>query len=304
MLRSVAAVALAACCASITFAAETYDVVVYGGTSAGAIAAVQAAKMKKSVVLIEPGRHLGGLTSGGLGWTDSGDKRVIGGLSREFYQRVKKYYDDPAAWKHVKRENYSRYRPDDDAMWTFEPRVAEQIFEAMLRESRVLVIKGERLDRGKGVEMKGQRIASITMESGKAFQGRMFIDATYEGDLMAAAGVSFTVGRESNEQYGESINGVARRYNTHNHRFTVRVDPYVKPGDPKSGLLPGVQSEPPKEDGAGDDSVQAYCYRMCMSNVPANRVPFPSLKAMTNCGTNCCCETSKRATCGCRSNST
>src|SRR5262245_10735903 len=194
------------------------DVVVYGGNASGAAAAVQAVKMGKSVVLIEPGRHIGGLTSGGLGWTDSGDKRVIGGISREFYQRVKKHYDDPGAWVHEKRDGYKFYRKDEDAMWTFEPKIAEQILRDMLKEAKVEVVFGERLDRAKGVSLDGKRIVSMKTESGKVFAGKMFIDATYEGDLMAAAGVSYFVGREPNKQFDETLNGVARKWNVSTHR--------------------------------------------------------------------------------------
>jgi hypothetical protein len=160
-------------------------------------------------------------------------------------------------------------------MWTFEPRVAETTFIEMLDEQNVPVVRGQRLNRKSGVRTDGKRITSITMESGETYSGRMFIDATYEGDLMAAAGVSYAVGRESNQKYEETLNGVARRYNTHKHRFVVDVDPYLVEGDPNSGLLPGVHGDPPGEEGAGDHRIQAYCFRMCMSNVPQNRVPFP-----------------------------
>ncbi len=261
---------------SIAHANEpVYDVVVYGGTSAGVAAAVQTARMGKTVVLIEPGIHLGGLTSGGLGWTDSGNKAVIGGISREFYQRLKKHYDNPQAWLYEKPEQYGRYRPDDDAMWTFEPHVAESVYEQMIAELRIPVVREQRLDRASGAKVHEHRIVSIAMESGRTFSGRMFIDATYEGDLMAAAGVSYTVGRESNEKYDETLNGIQKKQNTHNHRFIKPVDPYVVPGAKSSGLLPGVHGADPGRDGDGDHRVQAYCFRMCMSNVPQNRVPFP-----------------------------
>jgi hypothetical protein len=255
-------------------AAAEYDVVVYGGTASGSAAAIQAARMGKTVVLIEPGKHIGGLTSGGLGWTDSGNKAVIGGISREFYQRVKKHYDDPKVWVHEKRDDYKFYRPKDDAMWTFEPKVAETILREMLAEAKVEFVLGERLDRGKGVKLEGKRIVSMTTESGKTYAGKMFVDATYEGDLMAAAGVTYTVGREPNRQYGETINGVARKWNVSNHRFVVKVDPFVKPGDPKSGLLFGIDPNPLPPDGEGDKRLQAYCFRMCLTDVAANRVPF------------------------------
>ncbi|MFM7055626.1 MAG: FAD-dependent oxidoreductase [Planctomycetota bacterium] len=252
------------------------DVIIYGGTAAGVTAAVQTARMGHSVILIEPTRHIGGLTSGGLGFTDSGDKRVIGGLSREFYQRVRRHYDDPAAWDHERPADYARYRASEDAMWTFEPRVAEQILRFMLSEARVPVIEGERLDRKPGgVRVESGRIEEIRMESGLIFSGRQFIDATYEGDLMAAAGVSYTVGREANSVYSETLNGNQVRANTHNHRFLRNVSPFRIPGDRSSGLLPGVEDAPAGEDGTGDHRVQAYCFRMCMSNSPNNRRPFP-----------------------------
>jgi hypothetical protein len=144
----------------------------------------------------------------------------------------------------------------------------------MLAEAKVEVVIGERLDRARGVKLDGKRIASIAMESGKTFAGKMFIDATFEGDLMAAAGVSYTVGREANRQYGETLNGAARKWNVSNHRFTVKVDPFVEPGYPKSGLLFGIDPNPLPPDGEADKRLQAFCFRMCMTDVPANRVPF------------------------------
>ncbi|MBC8288718.1 MAG: FAD-dependent oxidoreductase, partial [Planctomycetes bacterium] len=252
-----------------------HDVVVYGGTSAGIAAAIQATRMGHSAVIVEPGQHLGGLTSGGLGWTDSGRKDAIGGVSREFYQRVKKHYDDPKSWPFGQREAYSRYRVKDDAMWTFEPKVAEAIYVVMLKEAGVTVVKGERLNRKTGVLSKNTKIVAITTENGNTYRGRMFIDATYEGDLLDAAGVSFSVGREGNAVYGEAVNGIQKRLNTHKHRFVVGVDPFVEAGNKSSGLLPGIDPGNGGTDGKGDHRIQAYCFRMCMSNVPENRVPFP-----------------------------
>jgi flavin-dependent dehydrogenase len=184
-----------------------YDIVVYGGTSAGVAAAVQAARMGTSVVLIEPGRHLGGMTSGGLGATDIGNKKAIGGLAREFYRRIKKHYADDASWKYEKRSAFKGpgHDPHDDAAWTFEPHVAEKVFNDLVREHRVPVVLGQRLDLKKGVVRDGRRLTTIHMESGQVYRGKMFIDATYEGDLMALAGVSYHVGREANSTYGESL---------------------------------------------------------------------------------------------------
>src|SRR5262249_25814728 len=191
--------------ALLFFAARSFadtDVCVYGGTAGGVAAAVQAARMGKSVVLIEPSKHIGGMTSGGLGWTDSGDKAVVGGIAREFYQRVKKHYDRPEAWKYGKREDYNSYRPADDTMWTFEPHVAERILRDMLTEHKVAVVLGERLKESGGARRISPMgpIGPIEMQSGKKYHARVFIDATYEGDLMAAAKVSYTVGREPNSK--------------------------------------------------------------------------------------------------------
>jgi hypothetical protein len=254
------------------------DVVVYGGTSGGVAAAVQAARMGKTVVLIEPGRHLGGLSSGGLGATDIGNKAAIGGLSREFYRRIYQHYMQPSAWK---QETLSEYKTrkrgrsiDKDTMWGFEPHVAERVFNDMVREAKVPVVFGQRLDLNIGVKKQGGRITAIKMESGRVFGGRMFIDATYEGDLMAKAGVSYAVGREGNAKYGETLNGVQVSQGIY-HQFIERVDPYVEPGDPSSGLLPGIQAGGPGDEGEGDDRVQAYCFRMCATDVPENRVPWP-----------------------------
>ena len=252
-----------------------YDVAIYGGTSAGVAAAVQVRHLGRTAVLIEPGRHLGGLTSGGLGATDIGNKAAIGGLSREFYRRVKTHYENPAAWKQQERESYRsrRQRSGEDTMWTFEPHVAEGIMEEMVREAGVVVVKGERLDRRGGIDKEGPRILAIRMESGRVFHARRFIDATYEGDLMALAGVSYHVGREGNATYEETLNGVQTEQAVY-HQMQLGVDPYVVRGDLSSGLLPGVHAGPPGEEGAGDHRVQAYNFRMCLTDAADNRIPF------------------------------
>jgi FAD dependent oxidoreductase len=256
--------------------ADEYDIVIYGGTSAGVTAAIQARRMGKSVVLIEPGEHLGGLTSGGLGATDIGNKDAIGGLAREFYHRVWKHYEQPPAWRQESKEDYAKKRraPGPDTMWTFEPHVAEKIFDDWVAEYQIPVVRRERLDLKNGVKKNGSQIATITMESGRTFSGKMFIDATYEGDLMAKAGVSYHVGRESNNVYNEMLNGVQIK-NATKHQFNRPVDPHIVPGDPTGGLLPGLHDGPPGEEGAGDHRVQAYNFRICMSEAPDNRIPFP-----------------------------
>ena len=266
-----------------TRAAE-YDVVVYGGTSAAVTAAVQAKRLGKTAIIVCPDKHLGGLSSGGLGWTDTGNKAVIGGLAREFYHRVWQQYDQPQAWQWQTRESYggkgqgtAAIDGEQRTMWIFEPHVAEEAFDGMIRDSEIPVDRDQWLDRASGVKKVGSRITAITMLSGKTYAGRMFIDATYEGDLMAAAGVDYHVGRESKHQYGEEWNGVQTGVLHHGHHFGAvkqKISPYVVPGDSSSGVLPRVSTAPPGEYGAADDKVQAYCFRMCLTQHEANRVPF------------------------------
>lgn len=283
-------------CVFTSFAQKNkqYDVVIYGGTSAGIASAIQTSRMGKSVVLVEPTNRLGGLTTGGLGQTDIGNKHAIGGISREFYQKIRTYYDDPQNWQWQKRAEYmsdgqSRTEKGEDAMWTFEPSAALKVYEQMLNREKVEIVYGERLNRKTGVLKKEGKVVSITMENGSKYTGKMFIDATYEGDLMAASGVSYSVGRESNSEYGETLNGVqANRINrtlkwtlsrnAYNHNFIDGVDPYIIKGDPSSGLLPYiVEGGRPGIDGRGDKGIQAYCFRMTLTNHPENRIPFKKL---------------------------
>jgi len=264
---------------------EMLDVVVYGGTSAAITAAVQAKRMGKTVVVVSPDTHLGGLTSGGLGFTDTGKKEVIGGISREFYQKVYDHYQSDEAWQWQGKSEYGNKGQgtpaiDGDArtMWIFEPHVAEKVFEDMVKENNIEVLRDEWLDRESGVTVQDNRITEIRTLSGKKFKAKMFIDATYEGDLMAAAGVSYHVGREGNSVYNEEWNGIQTGVYHHRHHFMVLdtpIDPYWVPGDPSSGLLPRISAEAPGIKGEGDHKVQAYCFRTCMSNHPDNRVPFP-----------------------------
>lgn len=258
-----------------------YDVVIYGGTSAAVTAAVQTAKMGKTVVVVSPDKHLGGLSSGGLGFTDTGNKAVIGGLSREFYHRVWKHYQQPEAWRWQTRESFGNKGQGTPAidgqwrtMWIFEPHVAEKVFDQWIAEHGIPVVRDAWLDRQNGVKKEGRRIVSISTTDGRVFHGRVFLDATYEGDLMAAAGVDFHVGREGRDVYGEQWAGVQTYVFHHAHYFKKPVDPYVVPGDPASGLLPRISAEPPGEKGQGDHRVQAYCFRMCLTKHPENRVPF------------------------------
>ena len=264
-----------------------HDVVVYGGTSAGVLSAVQVKRMGKSVAIVCPEKHLGGLSAGGLGWTDSGKKDAIGGLSRNFYHRVWKHYQSDQAWQWQSKESFGNRNQsppgqngDGSSMWVFEPHVAEKIFEDLIRENHIPVYREEYLDRvsGKGVTVKQKRITSIKTRSGKFFEGEMFIDATYEGDLMACAGVEYHVGREAAEVYQEKWNGVQVGVLHHAHWFKDNIDPYRIPGDPSSGVLPLISAKPPGEKGSGDDRLQAYCFRMCLTKEPANRIPFSKPK--------------------------
>ncbi len=258
------------------------DVIVYGGTSAAVTAAVEVAQSGKTVILVSPDTHLGGLTSNGLGFTDTGNKETIGGLAREFYHRVYMHYNDSSAWKWQKHAEYGNKGQgipamdgENRTMWIFEPHVAEQIFENFIAENKIQVYRNEWLDRKSGVVMSGWKIISIKTLSGKVFAGKMFIDATYEGDLMAAAGVSYHIGRESCSEYGETYNGVQANVFHHDHYFKENVDPYKIPGKPESGLLYGISVERIAPNCTGDNKIQAYCFRLCMSNHPDNRMPFP-----------------------------
>nr|WP_074224908.1 FAD-dependent oxidoreductase [Algoriphagus halophilus] len=257
------------------------DVIIYGGTSAAITAAVQVKKMGKSVMVVSPDQHLGGLSAGGLGYTDTGNKSVIGGLARDFYSRVYAHYQQDSAWKWQAREEYGNKGQgtpaiDGDArtMWIFEPHVAEQIFEDYVNEFQIQVYRNEWLDRNQGVVLDAGEIKSLRTLTGKIFEGQVFIDATYEGDLMAASGVSYHIGRESNEVYDETWNGVQAGVYQHGHYFKDSISAYQVPGDPSSGLLPELSNTPPGENGQGDSKLQAYNYRMCLSRHPENRVAF------------------------------
>ena len=245
-----------------TALAKTYkaDVIIYGGTSAAVIAAVQVKKMGKTVIVVSPDKHLGGLSAGGLGFTDTGNKEVIGGLSREFYQRLYTHYQKTETWQWQKKEEYGNKGQGTPAidgnsrtMWIFEPHAAEQVFEDFVKEYQLTIYRDEWLDRSKkGITKKGESITSFRTLSGNNYEGKMFIDATYEGDLMALAGVSYHVGREANSVYNEKWNGVQKEVFQHGHHFKTKISPYKIPNDPKSGLLPEISSNPVGDNGSGD----------------------------------------------------
>ena len=270
---------LAGCLSSGTYSETVCDIVIYGSSPAAISAAIQAKRMGRSAVIVSPETRIGGLTTGGLGQTDIGNKAAFGGLALEFYKAVAAYYADPKRWTRQKPESYF---PDGqcagskgkESMWTFEPSAALEILEGWEKRDGLDIRRNEWLDREQGVEKKDGRIVSIRTLSGKVYRGKVFVDATYEGDLMAAAGVTFTIGREANAVYGETLNGNQPAQATH-HQLNVGVDPYVVKGDPKSGLLFGVEPYNPNfKPGDGDQRVQAYCFRMCLTDDPANRIPF------------------------------
>lgn len=252
---------------------EDFDLVVYGGTSGGVTAAVAGAKMGKKVALVSPTSYLGGLTTSGLGWTDMGKNlgggTIVGGLSREFYHRVYQYYAAQPNWNTVRSmagQHMAAFDHTRQLGYIFEPKVATRIYDEMLGETKVEIFTGL-LDLTGGVAMDGLRIKSIKLEDGRIFRGKMFIDASYEGDVMAQAGVSFHVGREANSVYGETLNGVQNPAGNN----VVAVDPYQEKGNPASGLLPGIEASV-APNGTADGGLQAFCYRMCLTKVPENRV--------------------------------
>jgi hypothetical protein len=257
------------------------DVIVYGGTSSAVAAAVQASRLGKSVILVSPDKHLGGLSSSGLGFTDTGNKTVIGGIAREFYQLIYRQYQNPESWKWQKQSEYGNVGQGNPAidgenrtMWIFEPHAAEEAFENLISHTKADVHRNELLNRESGIVKKNGAIVSIKTISGNTYSGKVFIDASYEGDLMALAGVKYTIGRESGDTYKEQFNGIQKGVFHHDHHFKVNVDPYKIPGDASSGLLPRISPDSPGENGTGDKKIQAYCYRLCMTRLPENRIPI------------------------------
>lgn len=251
------------------------DVAIYGCTPAGIAAAIAVRRRNHSVTLACRDGWIGGMSTNGLGFADAGDHAAVGGLARQFYRDVKAYYrergidDTPAAQPHPGAKN-----DDRDTQWVFEPHVAEAIYTRWLARYGIKPVFGFRLrlDR-RGVATSGGRLVEMVAEDGRRITGTVFIDASYEGDLMGMAGVAYTTGREANAQYRETLNGNQPR-NTVNHQFTRNVDPYVVPGHPDSGLLPRIEPGPAGVEGAADKRVQAYTYRLCMTKRPEIRAPF------------------------------
>lgn len=241
----------------------TVDICIYGGTSAGVIAAYAAKKCGKTVILIEPGKMIGGMTTGGLGKTDSGNKDAITGLSRQFYQRVAQKYG-------LQGEQ-----------WTFEPRVAMEVMQDYIREGDIKVLLQTQLV---DLEKEGTVITSILLKDAKddekgliKINAKEFLDCTYEGDLLAKAGVSYFLGREDNTKYGETLNGFQMaEYHKRSgyHQFPDGVSPYKIPGDPSSGLVWGISTDTVRPTGSGDKQIQAYNFRICLTDSAENLIPI------------------------------
>ena len=275
-------VCLSGCSSTNKHQVISADVVIYGGTPAAITAAVELTRSNKHVVIVCPEKHLGGMSSNGLGFTDTGNKNIIGGIAKEFYQRLYTYYDKEEAWNWQSKSEYGNKGQDTPAidggtrsMWIFEPHVAENVFENFIEENKIAVYRDHWLDRNNGVEVKNGSIKSIKMLNGTLFKAKIYIDATYEGDLLAAAGVSYHVGREANTQYNETWNGVQVGTFHHGHNFgDMKISPYKIPGDSSSGVLAYISTDPPGKKGEADNRVQAYCFRLCLTKHEENRVPF------------------------------
>uniref|UniRef100_A0A0D2YJI0 Xanthan lyase n=1 Tax=Fusarium oxysporum (strain Fo5176) TaxID=660025 RepID=A0A0D2YJI0_FUSOF len=262
-----------------------YDVVIYGNTAAAIAAAVQTKRMKKTVAIVFPGHTLGGLTTSGLGWTDSKNGDSIGGIAREFYGKVYTHYQKSTSWRQETRAGYIGRRigaqpgPAIDegkkVQWTFEPKVAEYILEKWMKDGKIPIFRNQGIDRSKsGVVKKNGQITSFKTLTGDVFQAKMFIDASYEGDLMEAAGISYRTGRESLDDYNESAAG----FRLGGLEQLSKIDPYKKKGDPSSGLISGVGrivKNPDAIKGQGDAfRLQSYNFRLSLTRQAGNRIPF------------------------------
>ncbi|OAQ59983.1 FAD dependent oxidoreductase domain-containing protein [Pochonia chlamydosporia 170] len=274
-----------------TYGRGKYDVLIYGATPAGLAAAIQTKRMNKTVAIVTPSKHIGGLTVSGLGWTDSKDGNAIGGIAREFYHRVYQHYKSDAAWRkgtradYIKKQGTSQPGPtiDDEkqVQWTFEPHIAQMIFENWVKDLNIKVFRNETVDRSSGgVKMKDKQIVSFKTVSGHVYDASVFIDASYEGDLMAAAGIGYRIGRESEAEFKESLAGV--RISPQDNY--LGMDPYIKKGKPSSGLIKGIDRAIPAGDvsklnGTADKyRLQSFNYRLCLTQDAGNRVPFSKPK--------------------------
>lgn len=243
-----------------------YDVVIYGGTPAGIMAAIEVSKSGKSVILLNSSEGaLGGMITNGLGNTDILRPQIIGGLSRQFFRRIKEYYLRPENWFAKNSSQNAFLAHSTDIMTRFEPRAAQFVIKDLIQENHIPVIHNDRLKWEKGVVKTGSNIEYIIMESGKKVKGKVFIDASYEGDLMAKAGISYTVGREGNAKYGERWNGISRQSSVNKNQLPLGIKKFGN-----AIVYPTLAA-----NGTSDNKIQAYCYRMCLTDVPENKIDFP-----------------------------
>lgn len=261
------------------------QICVYGETPAGVMAAVQAAKLGKKVVLLSTTNHVGGVATSGLTATDLNNYRVLGGVSLDFYKRVYQYYREPSAWRsedrsvffeRSKKRTFSGKNDSLQIQWVYESGVGEGIFKQMLNDAGVTVLYNEKIDLKQRRYNIKNTLKQIRMNSGLVIQADMFIDASYEGDLLKVAGISYIVGRESNETYDETMNGI--RLGPVVGRDSVSIDPYIVPGEPSSGLLPFIEKRLWGAEGSADNRTQTYCYRITLTNDSLNSVEFKKPK--------------------------
>jgi hypothetical protein len=236
-------------CAQGPVVQEHFDVVVYGATASGSMAAIAAAQHGMHVALVEPGAHIGGMLSGGLSNSDvENQQQLIGGLAQQFFAAAGAHYHQPISY-------------------AFEPHVAEEILRDMLAKARVAIFFHSRLA---SAQKNGSAITHIRLEDGREFIAHVFIDSSYEGDLMKAAGVTYVVGRESRDKYDEPLAGRQDLLPGHHQfRFTVSAD------TAGGGLLPFVVAQKDVAvTGSADGRFQSYCFRLCLTEDPADRLPI------------------------------
>lgn len=262
---------------------NSFDICIYGESAAGVMASVQAAKKGKKVVLISKNNHVGGMATSGLTATDMSGPTLVGGEAKNFYNRLYEYYLQPTAWKNQNIEEFMVLTKNDSwggkndrlkMQWAYESSVGEKIMREMLKEANVNLIQNKQINLKSGVKKIDNKIVSIKMTDGTKIFAKVFIDASYEGDLLATSGVSYTIGRESNKQYGETLNGI--RFGSNQKLYPV--DPYIIEGDSTSGLLPFVEAKKLGEDGEADHRTQAYCFRVALTNDPNNQTPITKPK--------------------------
>ncbi|KAK5688049.1 hypothetical protein LTS10_000027 [Elasticomyces elasticus] len=251
----------------------SYDLVVYGSTSGAVAVAITAARLGRTVALVSPQQHIGGIQINGLGATDIDNQAefqnstTLGGISLEFHERISRHYGRSKRLAQVVEG-----RLKDPEVWRFESKVAEEVISQWLSEYPSIAIIKSRLRAVDSVNRTDSSIRSICLEHGNVLTGKVFVEATYEGDLLAASDIPWTIGRESSSTYNESLAGI--RGETLYRQIEVDIDPHRNAGEPSSGLLYGISDEAFGIPGDGDLHLQSYSYRVPLTDTPENRVPF------------------------------